>query len=415
MIDIKKFIKGIRILNTTDHTKSLELAVSDSSTTNTKTTLITTQTIDRTINIPDSGATTDILLNNVTQTITNKTIDADQNTITNIENADIKAGAAIDASKIADGSVSNTEFQYLDGVTSSIQTQLSNNATAISDHLADTADAHDASAISFVPGGTIASTDVQTAVSEVATDAASALAAHEADTTNIHGITDTSVLTTNSNTQTFTNKTFDADGTGNSISNIENADIKAGAAIDRTKLASGSADHVIINNGSGVLSSEAQLAISRGGTGQATATAAFDALSPLTTKGDLIVHNGTNNVRIGVGSNNTVLTADSTQSTGVKWATATASVSYTTVSQSTTYTATNNDDFIIATGSSNFTITLYAASTGTKPVTIKNAGTATITVARAGSDLIDNETSQTLSPLTSIKLLPDGSSKFWIL
>ncbi len=59
-----------------------------------------------------------------TQTLTNKTIDADSNTITNIENADIKAAAAIDASKIADGSVSNAEFQYLDGVTSSIQTQL---------------------------------------------------------------------------------------------------------------------------------------------------------------------------------------------------------------------------------------------------------------------------------------------------
>lgn len=32
--------------------------------------------------------------------------------------------SALDAAKIADGSVSSTEFQYLDGVTSSIQTQL---------------------------------------------------------------------------------------------------------------------------------------------------------------------------------------------------------------------------------------------------------------------------------------------------
>jgi hypothetical protein len=59
-----------------------------------------------------------------TQTITNKTINADSNTITNIENANIKAGASIDAAKIANGQVSNTEFQYLDGVTSSIQTQI---------------------------------------------------------------------------------------------------------------------------------------------------------------------------------------------------------------------------------------------------------------------------------------------------
>ena len=37
-------------------------------------------------------------------------------------------------------------------------------------------------------------------------------------------------------TKTLTNTTIDADGTGNSITNIENADIKSGAAIDYSKL-----------------------------------------------------------------------------------------------------------------------------------------------------------------------------------
>lgn len=41
-----------------------------------------------------------------------------------IGNAQIAPGASIDASKIANGSVSNAEFQYLDGVSSAIQTQL---------------------------------------------------------------------------------------------------------------------------------------------------------------------------------------------------------------------------------------------------------------------------------------------------
>ena len=67
-----------------------------------------------------------------TDTLTNKTIDADGtgNNITNIENANIKASAAIDATKIADGSVTSAEFQYLGSVTSDIQTQLDAKATA---------------------------------------------------------------------------------------------------------------------------------------------------------------------------------------------------------------------------------------------------------------------------------------------
>ena len=61
-----------------------------------------------------------------TNTFTNKTIDADGtgNSITNIDNANIKAAAAIDATKIADGSVTSTEFQYINTLSSNAQTQL---------------------------------------------------------------------------------------------------------------------------------------------------------------------------------------------------------------------------------------------------------------------------------------------------
>lgn len=45
-------------------------------------------------------------------------------------------------------------------------------------HVNDTADAHDASAISFVPTGTVASTDVQAAIAEVASEAGSGGSAH---------------------------------------------------------------------------------------------------------------------------------------------------------------------------------------------------------------------------------------------
>ena len=61
-----------------------------------------------------------------TTTFTNKTIDADGtgNSITNIEDANIKASAAIDATKIADGSVTSTEFQYINSLSSNAQDQI---------------------------------------------------------------------------------------------------------------------------------------------------------------------------------------------------------------------------------------------------------------------------------------------------
>jgi len=55
----------------------------------------------------------------------------------------------------------------------------------------------------------------------------------------------------------------------NTIANnaITNAKVSSSAAIARSKLASGTASQVLINDGSGVMTSEAQLAATRGGTG----------------------------------------------------------------------------------------------------------------------------------------------------
>ena len=83
------------------------------------------------------------------QTFTNKTIDADLNTLSNIDNDEIKAAAGIDVSKLAaltasralasDGSgfltpatTTAAELDFLSGATSNVQTQLNTLDSTIS-------------------------------------------------------------------------------------------------------------------------------------------------------------------------------------------------------------------------------------------------------------------------------------------
>lgn len=64
---------------------------------------------------------------------------------------------------------------------------------------------------------------------------------------------------------------------------------------------------------SGAVTVAGTLAIANGGTGQTTAGAAFNALSPITTTGDLILGNGANSAtRLGIGANGYLLTSNGT-------------------------------------------------------------------------------------------------------
>ena len=85
---------------------------------------------DTDITTPSSG---DILIYDGTNSFDNVAVSGDIGItsagVTSISsgvivNADVNASAAIDATKIAGGTVDNTEFGYLNGVTSAIQTQL---------------------------------------------------------------------------------------------------------------------------------------------------------------------------------------------------------------------------------------------------------------------------------------------------
>jgi hypothetical protein len=118
--------------------------------------------------------------------------------------------------------------------------------------------------------------------------------------------------------QTLTNKTIDGDD--NTLQDI---------ALSAIKTVGGNVLRFITRNGSGVISDavnpaldnlqhnhtdtanggqltdaalSSAVSISKGGTGQTTQTAAFDALAPTTTQGDTIYHNGTDNVRLAKGT-----------------------------------------------------------------------------------------------------------------
>jgi hypothetical protein len=89
-----------------------------------------------------------------------------------ITNAKISASAAIDATKIGGGAVSNTEFSYLDGVTSAIQTQIDAKQTTDAEltAIAGLTSAAD-KGIQFTGSGTAAVFDLTTAGKALLDDA----------------------------------------------------------------------------------------------------------------------------------------------------------------------------------------------------------------------------------------------------
>lgn len=103
-----------------------------------------------------------------TQTLTQKTIDADLNTLSNIEVADLKTG-------VLDTDISAVSIAH-DTVPSALATKTyidagdSANSTALNNHLTDTLDAHDASAISVAAITNLTATDAQQAFTEHQTD-----------------------------------------------------------------------------------------------------------------------------------------------------------------------------------------------------------------------------------------------------
>ena len=136
---------GVQLKNGATSAGFLEFFEDSDNGTNKVTLIGPASTADVTIVLPAAADT--LIGKATTDTLTNKSIDSDNNTITNLVNADIKASAAIAFSKMAnltasralvsDGNgdvsvsaVTSTEVGYLDGVTSAIQTQINTKTTA---------------------------------------------------------------------------------------------------------------------------------------------------------------------------------------------------------------------------------------------------------------------------------------------
>ena len=151
------------------------------------------------------------------------------------------------------------------------------------------------------------------------------------------------------------------------------------------------------------------LPIANGGTGQTTSLAAFDALSPTTIKGDMLVHNGSTTVVLPVGTNMQLLVADSTRPSGIKWADA-PPLAVTSVAATAPITSSGGLTPTVSISQASTSVDGYLSSTDWNTFNSKtnNTGTVTSVAATAGTGIsVSGSPITTNGTLTITNTAPD--------
>lgn len=298
-------------------TPSIKLRFNPTGTASTTTTLTSTQTANRTLNLPDADDT--LVGKATTDVLTNKTINA------------------------AAGGNSIYGISLTTGVTGTLPVNLGGtNQTSYTDGQL---------LIGNSTGNTLAKATLTAGSGISITNGAGSITIAATNSGTVTSVTGTSpVVSSGGTTPAISLATAYGDTLNPYASKTANYVLAApnGTAGVPTFRAIVAADIPTLNqNTTGTAANvTGTVAIGNGGTGQTTASAAFNALSPITTTGDLILGNGTNSAtRLGIGANGYVLTSNGTTAS---WA---------------------------AAGSGSGTVTSITAGTGLTGGTITTSGT----------------------------------------